>query len=42
MIIMVMIIMVKLGDIGEIVPNKSYLDAPGDDGEIVPQQNFCL
>ena len=41
MIIMVMI-SVKLGDIGEIGPNKSYLDAPGDDGEIVPQQNFCL
>ena len=43
MIIMV-IISVKMGDIGEIGPNKSYLDAPGDgdDDEIVPPKNFCL
>ena len=43
MIIMVMI-SVKLGEIGEIVLNKSYLDAPGDgdDDEIVPPKNFCL
>ena len=43
MIIMVMI-SVKLGDIGEIGPKKSYLGAPGDgdDDEIVPPKNFCL
>ena len=41
MIIMV-IISVKMGDIGEIGPNKSYLDAPGDgdDDEIVPPKKL--